>query len=178
MGDTDSRFADADVAVEADDNGTGPASVLEALKERRRDATLQRFLDIDVPGYRGLLVMRCGPLPGKMQTRIRERYDRSRSPDRDFNLNADTLIAACHSVLGRRTLRDPLQELDPDDPVRIEERLAQMLDLPAGSARDVLRGVFGMANSPDLAITAEAGRYIEWASSATDEVDEELLGES
>jgi hypothetical protein len=157
-----------------------PSSLLDTLRAKREERAAERHFDIELPGYDGLLVLRCGPIPGRTLTLLRERSERSKSPERDFNLNADTLIAACREVLGREQRSHPLRVLPDADgePVRIDERLADLLQLPATSARDVLRCLFENANSPEVAVAYQAGLYMEWAASSLDELDEELLGES
>jgi hypothetical protein len=158
-----------------------PDSVLQALRARRQTHAADRHVDLDVPGYRGLLVLRLGPIPSQTMSRLRERAERSRSPERDYNLNADTLIAACRQVLGRARPTDELQLLvDPEgEPVRIDERLAELLGVEGvKDARGMLRVLYEGANSPELAVAAAGGQYVEWASGANNEIDEELLGES
>lgn len=162
-----------------DENGSVPASILDALRERRREQVADRYFDLDVPGYRGQLVLRCRPIRGQVFTRLRERMERSRSPERDFNLNADTLIAACSEVLARARVEDPLLVLATDgEPIKLGKQLGQLLDVPSTSARDVVREVFHGAPSPELAVGAAAGRYMSWATALDAETDDDYLGES
>lgn len=166
--------------AEASQNGQHePDSVLEALRAQRARHVADRHYDVDVPGYDGLLVLRLGPIASPVLTRLRLRAERSRSPDVDFNLNADTIIAACRAVLGRARREDmlvPLKDTE-GEPVRIDDRLAELLGIDATVARDVLRTLFEGANSPELAVAATGGSYVDWAASANAEADEEFLGE-
>jgi hypothetical protein len=164
---------------EADENGRAPDSLIEQLRARRSERAAEQHVDLEVPGWDGI-VLRLGPLDGRVLPRLRERYEKSRSPDRDFNLNADTLIAACRSVHARLDGR-LLVITDADgEPCRVDARLAERLgiELPSGRSRELLLALFHRANSPEVAIATAANRYVEWASSATSESDEELLGES
>ena len=155
------------------------SSVLDALRERRASYVREATLDLDVPGYSGRLALRCGPIAGSVLTRLRERMERSRSPERDYNLNADTLIAATRDVVGRLAEADEYQPLDPDEPMRLDHVLAETLDFPPGAnAREVVRGLFGLAPSPDVAVGVAAGRYMEWAAAINEQADEDYLGES
>jgi hypothetical protein len=161
-------------------NGTPPLSVLERLKARRGELAETRTFDLEVPGTGGLLVLRLGVLPRQRLAALTQRATKG-GAEADLNLNADTLIAATRNVLARNHRDDPLTPIDPDpaNPVRIDERLAAMLGLPeATRARQVLDAVFGLAPSPDLAIGVSAGQYLEWASAADSELDEEFVGES
>jgi hypothetical protein len=161
------------------ENGAAASPVLEVLRQRRAERSAERTFDLDVPGYGGLLVLRCGPITGQTLSRLRERLERSRSPERDLNLNADVLIAACRSVLARAKPEDELVELEDDDgPVRLDSRLAAMFEMPASSARQVVVGVYSLANVPELAVATAASDYMEWASSAASEVEASMLGES
>jgi hypothetical protein len=180
-GNPDSYAVDdpADEQLETVEMAAVESPILDSIRARRAEQAKERHYDIDLPGYGGLLVLRCQPIPARTLTVLRERLERSRSPDRDYNLNADTLIAACREVLGRAEAHHPLTVLTDqnDEAVKVDERLAEMLRLPAESARDVLRCLFEGANSPEAAVMMAAGQYMEWAASANGELDEELLGE-
>lgn len=162
----------------ADEPAANP--IVQALREQREKHLGDHFHDVEVPGYNGLFVIRCGPLGGRQLTIIQERVDRSKSPDKLFNVNADTLIAGCREVLGRVDLEDDLVTITDHEgePVRIDVRLAEVLQLQAETSRDVIRAVFGLANDPDVAVGVAAGTYMEWCSSANGAISEAVLGES
>jgi hypothetical protein len=159
-------------------NGAVPLSVLERLKERRSEIATAYTFDLEVPGTGGLLVLQLVPLPRQRLSALTSRATKSTSPEVDLNLNADTLIAATRDVLARNRREDALMPLDPEEPTRIDEKLAGMLGLPEASrAREVLTAVFAMAPSPELAIGVSVGRYLEWATGAEAEIEEEFSGE-
>jgi hypothetical protein len=174
--------ADTQVLVpEANGHTQQPTSVIEALRQQREQRLAERFHDFDVPGYMGLLSLRLGPIPGARLTALRERAERSKSPERDFNLNADTLIAACVEVRGRARTSDPFTTLPDTDgePVRLDDRLATLLGFTAdGVARNVVRALFSGTPSPDLAVATVANAYVEWASGEVSDSDDAYLGES
>jgi hypothetical protein len=153
------------------------ANVLDALKAQRARAVEERTYDVVVPGWGDLLVLRLGAITGQQQQRLVERAQRRTA---QTNADADFLIAAFREVLGRATPQGELAVLvDADgDQVGLDERLAHLLDLgPVRRARDVLDLLFARANSPSLAIASAANEWLEWARSASDEIDEDFLGE-
>lgn len=175
MTDTDSIHA---APVEAAAPTDAPSSILAALRSKREALAADRHLDVDVPGYGGLLVLRLGVVPSRQLAVVAEKAERSNSPDAAFNANADLLIQACVEVLGRERDDADLQPLDDADPqVRIDARLAGLLQLDGSTARATLRGLFALANSPDYAVAVAAARYGEWMGQASLEVDEDLAGE-
>jgi hypothetical protein len=154
-------------------------SVLDVIRARRAAKAAEHEYDMPVPGYGGLLVIRCTPLRGEDLTRLRLRIERSKDPSRDFQLAADILIAVCDNVLARRTPAGELEPLDPTgEPVAMTERLAELLRVKAGSARDVVRAVFSLAPSPEMAVGDAVGDYLAWAQGADADLDDGLMGES
>jgi hypothetical protein len=163
------------------ENGAGPTgSVLEAVRARRQQLAARQTLEIDLPGMLGLMALRLGPIPGPQLTRIVERQQSSKSPERNFNANADVLIAACVEVLGRARESDPWTSLPGASgrPCRLDEDLCGHLGLEPVTARELIRELFKGAPSPEFAVGYAANEYVEWAAAASGEVDEELLGES
>jgi hypothetical protein len=154
-------------------------SVLDVIRSRRDSRAAEHEYDMPVPGYGGLLVLRCTPLRGETLTKLRLRLDRSKDPSRDFALAADVLSAVCENVLARRTPEAELEPLDPTgEPVRLTERLAELLQVEASSARQLVRAVFSLAPSPEMAVGDAVGDYLAWAQGADADLDEGLLGES
>jgi len=152
------------------------SSVLDTLKAQRQKVATKHTFDVVVPGWRELLVLRLGSITGAQQSRIVEKAQRTPNA----NVDVDFLIAAFQSVLGRSTPTSALAVLadDDGDPVGLDKRLADMLDLGVvRNARDVMQALFVGANSPTLAISSAASEWLEWARSANDEIDEDFLGE-
>jgi hypothetical protein len=167
--------ADEEDALEVPSAG----SVLEVIRERRSARAAEHEYDMNVPGYGGLLVLRCTPLRGEDLTRLRVRIERSKDPSRDFQLAADILIAVCENVLARRKVGAELEPLDPTgEPVAINERLAELLRVEASSARELVRAVFALAPSPEMAVGDAVGDYLGWAQGADADLDDGLMGES
>lgn len=173
-----------DEADEHEGNGavgaSQAASLFGQIQHDLDQVAARHTYDLDVPGYFGRMVLRLAPVNSRKTKAIRDRWAGSKSPDRDFNLNADTLIAATQQVLVRREPDDPLQPLadDDGDPIGLDDRLATILGLPAESkAREVLLALFGRAHSPDVAVEAAGGEYMLWLTGETEQVREDVLGE-
>lgn len=161
-------------------NGHAPASsVFGALKAKRAEYVSSETYDIDVPGYGGQLVLRLGTVSGGQLVKFAERREASKSPERDFNMSADLLLAACREVLWRETPESEPQPFDGDEPMLIDERLAAGLGLGASSGRELVRALFSAVPMPEMALGQALGAgYMEWASGVRSEADEEYVGES
>src|SRR5215831_416345 len=133
-------------------NGHGePSSVFDVLIAKRAEHAAPDTYDLDVPGYRGLLVLRLGAIRSSMLTKLTERATKSKSPERDFNGNADTVLAACREVMWRAHVDDELQPMLVDgEPIGLDERFAQGLQLDATSGRELVRALFSTAPIPEL----------------------------
>jgi hypothetical protein len=95
-------------------------------------------------------------------------------------MNIDLLIAACTAVLSRPSTAAPWQNLDENDPepYQLDERLARFLGFEATTGRALVLELFGAVPSPEVAIQAAMGEYMEWARGAVADADEAYLGES
>ncbi len=167
-------------------NGDAPTSIVDALRAKRADRALDQTFDLEVPGWGGMLVLRCGPLPQGTLSKLVERATTSRARSTMLDANCDMLIAACREVWGRKTPGAEL-EVVPDadgEPLRLTKHLAEVLQLngpdgePLQRGRDVVIAVYSGVPSPELAIGQSTTEYMEWATAANQDIDEELLGES
>jgi hypothetical protein len=156
-----------------------PGSLLETLRQRRSEQAVEHAYDLEVPGYDGCLVLRLAPLAGETLSKLVDRAQKSKSPTKEFNANADMILLATQEVLGRRSRGDELESVDPDGgTVRIDERLAELFGLQASTAREVLVALWEGVPSPEIAIGLAAAEFIEWSGEAGRENDEAFLGES
>jgi hypothetical protein len=124
-----------------------PGSLLDRIREKRHDATAEATLDLPIPGWDFELVARyrlIDPLvEGKdIAQRIRKQF-RGDPESAEFWTLIDTMIAACEGLYGREG-DEPLKpvSVNGDRPVRFGPDLAEALDLPDATARDVVVGVF------------------------------------
>ena len=158
-------------------------SVLDVIRRRRESYHAEEHYYALVPGYEGLFALECGPLKAETQTATRVRMqmlERKGDPARDWAINADTLIAVTERVVGRVSIGSPWESIDTltGEPVRIEERLAELLGVEAASARELLRAVFDKVPSPEVAIGVRVNEYLEWAQGLDLDADRLMMGES
>lgn len=155
-----------------------PGSVLDAVLQKRQEQLGDRLLDLEVPGYGGQLLLRMQPLPPGALRRITAKADRLHAGERELAVNADMLVAGCREVMGRRTADADPEPLLPEETLRIDEALADTLQMKGRSARALLLELFEKANDPQIAVNVAAAEYAQWCSQANDEVSTNLLGES
>jgi hypothetical protein len=158
-------------------------SVVDLIKERRRDHAVEYTYDMLLPGYQGCLAIRCkaiemdtvAGLPSVARS-ARNTQNAARLP---FTIACDVIIAACQEVVARERYTEPWQPLDRGgESVGLDERLAKTLEIEAPTARLLLVKLFSLAPSPQVAISAAADNYVDWLRGADADLDEELLGES
>lgn len=166
-------------ALSSNGHSTVNKSLVDVLRAKREEHVTDKTYDLEVPGMQGLLVLRLRPVNASLLSRLRERMERSKSPEREVDLSADTLLAACIEVLGRANPNDEPQPLDNEQPVTLSDpRLGELLGFEAASGREAVLQVFAGAPSPGLALGIAMGDYVQWASAANEEADEAYLGES
>lgn len=162
--------------VDADESSStnGARSLVDTLRAIREEHAADHALDLEVPGWRGLLGIRLGTIPAAQLGRIAERTTRSKQPDAALIGNVDTLIAACTGVLGRKSRGDEWEVISDG----LDEGLATLLGLEASRARDVLHALYAGANAPEPALLDAGAEYGRWASEVNAEIDEATAGES
>jgi hypothetical protein len=155
-------------------------SVLDAVRKRREALAYDRYFDLDVPGYNGCLVIRCGPIDATKLAQVRERLTRTGGGAKlDYAFNADIIIDSCREVLARRRPADTLESIDPEgELVRIDARLAELFGVETKRARDLLRVLYEGAPSPEVAVERAQIDLYQWSSGMEGELEEEMLGES
>jgi hypothetical protein len=152
-------------------------SRLERLRERRRAAREDRDpLDLPIPGYGDELIARYRVLDYDELQKLQKRGgEMARSGDKEAGLKVtiDTIAQACVGIFLAEedgSLR-PLNEVDPsygDEPVRYDERLAEVVGIDAeGKVRILIRRAF----PSDLSIIAHLERIDSWMSSTNDADD-------
>jgi hypothetical protein len=152
-----------------------PDNLLTTLRSRRQEIGEAKSVDLEVPGYDGALVIRYGKVDWDELRRIAGKAQKSKSPRRELNAQADTLVAACQEVLIRvgeelLPITEAFPEADTGEPVRFDDRLAKALEFEAPNARAV---VFGTYNN-DLAVTLAHNDLTEWMRNSNQEEDEDF----
>lgn len=162
-------------------------SPLAALRERRESLRRDRHLDLEVPGWDGLLVARYGPPEPGAMTRYAEQATilaRENRDDAALVASTDILVGLCREILTRGDDGDlvSLAELAGEsDAIRYDERLAEHLGYEATSAREVVWGVFPQhpdGRALDYVVQAHANEVVSWLSRVDEEADDVLAGEA
>ena len=153
------------------------ASVLAQIRKRREELKRDRHVDLDVPGFDGLLVARYQPLAYRKLREIIQRAEKQHRSDpamEELAGAADVLNNACVGVFVREN-----GELTPvtykGEPVlRFDRDCAGALGLDEEqTARDVLFDVF-----PDeFSVIRQYAAFSEWQARTEPEANEELVGE-
>lgn len=131
-------------------NGRGDAGSLMASLRAKRDAieaNQHKTLDLDIPGYDGLLVASYRRVKWEVVSAISDWINESEDPRADLLGAADLLIACCDQMLTRKDDKlVPLHEAPGMDlegqPVRYEPRLADAFGYEQSSAREIVLGLF------------------------------------
>jgi hypothetical protein len=159
-------------------NGSGDerATLLATLRGKREAAKADHYLDLDIPGYDGLLVARFRPFPIEKTERKMAEFQRNIGKQPVLLKAAcDTLIDACEQVMVKKPDWEEPRPLDDEaiPPIAFDERLAQMLGYETSSARQVITGLF----PTEQAVLSMNNKVTSWMQDVTQDVDASLLGE-
>ncbi|MBJ7347295.1 MAG: hypothetical protein JHC87_01845 [Thermoleophilaceae bacterium] len=175
--------SDTPVIPEIDAVDAEGGSLLAELRAARLQMQAERSIELDLPGgYKGRLVVRYKPIPWEDTRRLKERFEKSKNPDRELFAIIDTLAEACDEVLVRTDsgALEPAVECFPDlmhgvtTPVRYDSRFAAILGSPdVTTARQVVK----LAIPNYWAMIDHHQQFAEWQTEGDSEVDEELAGE-
>jgi len=170
---------------------------LAGIAERHEKIRAEKHLDLQVPGYEGLIKLRYRLLPEKEMDRQAQRIeDAQRSGDRgsaaSMEIDAQLLVAMCAQIYVRDPEVDDWVVLeDKDGPVRLESRFAQYLR-QAGvkvndvRARDVALDFFSPREDQDnpqsarvhpQAMEAHTNAIVLWHRGEKKSISRRLLGE-
>lgn len=147
---------------------SAPGSVLGGLRARAAQLTAQQTVDLEVPGYNGVLVARYAAVS------IGRIY--AQNPDQlipKWTVAADTLGRALTGLYGRNAAGE-LEPLQYDTPTRFDDELVAMLDLhPAErSVRAVLVALCGGGELGESRVWAHYMQYQGWLMAGGDGDDE------
>lgn len=152
------------------------ATLLATLRKRREEAKADHHLDLDIPGYDGLMLARFRPFPIEKTERKMAEFQRLSGKQPMLLKSAcDTLIDACEQIMLRKEEGGEPFAIDDDamPPIGFDQRLAELLEFKADSARQVVLGLFATEQAV-LAMNVEVSR---WMQDVTRKTDEGLLGE-
>lgn len=155
-------------------NGDAPQSVLDRLRARRLEVQAEKHLDIEVPGYDDLLLIRYVPPSADAYARLSMLVTVGVEAAGDAPY-IKALLGATRDVLVRDSVDAPTRPIDPEQgPRGFDARLSELLDAPGADAEAVLRAIFGSGAS----IGQHAVTLFWWANGVTGEVEAQLAGES
>jgi hypothetical protein len=175
----DQGFAPSDDATQGDTQGNGAeganATLLNQLRDKREALKGDHYLDLDIPGYEGMLVGRFRPFPvEKSERKMKEFQKLVGKQPMLLKAACDTLIDACEQLMVRKEAGAEPQPIDPeaDAPIAFDSRAAELFGFQASTARQVVIGLFPTEQSI-VATNVEVSRWMQTLSRDT---DEELLG--
>ena len=159
---------------------SAPGSVLAELRARAAQLTAQTTVDLEVPGYNGVLVARYGAVS---ISRIYAQNPGELIPK--WTVAADTLGRALVGLYGRNANGDP-EPLATDGPTRFDDDLVEMLNLhpTERSVRAVLVALCGGGELGESRVWAHYMQFQGWLMAGADgddapaqEVVEAVVGE-
>lgn len=159
------------------------SSLIADLKAQRAAMLVAPTLDLDVPGWRGKLVLRFGAVSPEQQSALIARLVEARTKQRSqvaAVANIDLLVAAYRCGLAR-DVDGELKVIPGADgePAGLKALVVDVLELgDAPTARSAMRLLYAGANSPEAALQAAGTEWNEWATEENEEVDERYMGES
>jgi hypothetical protein len=157
-------------------------SLVERLRQQRREIAEEHVIELDIPGYGGDLFARYRLLDSKEIDNITTRAGRQYR-DKGERLIAqicDTLILSCEEFFYRDNGKEiPVRthhSVNSEVPVRYDRNLAAFMgfeeELPEpATARSVVLGVFG---GNDIAAAAHNAQLAQWMMRMGREIDLEL----
>lgn len=156
-------------------------SMMEALRRKHQELTNSQTLDMPMPGYEDLLVVRYRVLDVQKELNQINRKAASEFSDAivaQLFGTMDAMARACVEIFGKRGDEIvPLAEsIGPDaPPVRYNQALAEFMGWEdVTSARDVIMRLF--ANNEPM-IMEHGQRLSRWMSNTTRRVNDSFLGE-
>jgi hypothetical protein len=172
--DSEDDELDAEFAANGD-NPDNAISVLEQLREQREELkTGEHRLDLDIPGYNGMLVARYKPLRWSIIEALTKKVRKDKSGvSKNVLASTDTLIEACEEIFLRVNGELTSIPTGAGLPVKFDTRLAEALSFEAATVREVVAGVF----PNEMGVIEHNVMYSRWLRDVTKEVDEDLLGE-
>lgn len=167
---------------------SGPAvdqpSIMDKLRKARSELEEQETQELDIPGYRGMLIGKYHLLSGqdlqKIGKRVRGQFRHLREQQNEVVLAmaSDVLIAACDGLLYKDE-NGTYPILADGVPLTFSsgEKLTEFLNLePVGSAREVVLQVFG-GTDRDISVIEHYNRLFRWMRDTSVDVTADMLGE-
>ena len=158
------------------DEPARPDSLLERLREDRRALASAESTTIEIPGYDGELVCRYRLMEASELEKIARKAAKLPRERRNLAVTMDSLSASCiefETVDHRNGGAAGTLAENGGDPIRYDDRLAEALGYTAKSAREAVLGLFG---GNEIAVLTHGAQLARWWSDASEDVDEDFLG--
>lgn len=150
-------------------------SILDQLVAARQETAENQTVDIELPGYKGMLVARYGLLDNselaKIAKRVRKQY--KKQEEQVLAISCDILISACEGFYHRNEAGE-LQTITKDGEVLSYHNAGDFLQFETTSARNSVIQVFA---GNELAVVDQQVRLARWMRNTGVDVDTDLLGE-
>jgi hypothetical protein len=151
-----------------------PGTVLDRLKEIRREFQAEHEVALEIPGYRGELLARYVPLPWEVIRNLTMRAERMRrAPDIEVTVAADGLINACVGFVYRDVAsgkREPLK-FGGEEITGYGPTLARALGIEnVETVREITKAVF----PDDMALVSHYGMLMDWQAERNDSDEERV----
>lgn len=148
-----------------------PDNLMEQLRAKREEAQRNVLLELPVPGYDDLLVVRFQKsLTWHEARKAIEQAQRKGNPNNELNAIIDLLIKTVEGIYGRAEQEDEFTLISSG----FDETLATYFQLnpPNKTARETVRLFFGN----DIEMSAVQGRVMTWIQGLDEASGEEIRG--
>jgi hypothetical protein len=183
--------ADAPEAAGAPVNALSGA--LAKIGEQHKKLRDQKTLDLQVPGYEGLMKVRYRLLPEAEMDRLSKRLEavKDEGVSGSWEAEADTIVALCDRIYLRESTDDEWQVFQDDNgPIRFGSSFAQAVEgagikVGSGRARESVIDFFSPRADPDdptsprqfpNAMERHTNAIILWNRNQTELIARDLLG--
>jgi hypothetical protein len=160
----------------------GAGSILDRVKQHRKELLDDTTITFLVPGYHGDLAVRYRAIPSEEVEKVVKNIGQKAKPN--LVVACDFLIRCCEAMLIRRedagdaaTMSERFEQLGGSDPVRLGRRIAEVMGYDANTSQEAVLGLFSPNRNRDLAVGEHALSLINWMQGKEGEIDEGLLGE-
>jgi hypothetical protein len=146
-----------------------PDNLMQQLRAKREEASRNVLLELPVPGYDDLLVVRFQKTLTWLEAKkMIEVSQRKGNPNNELFAIADLLIKTVEGIYGRA---------DPEGEFTLishgfDEKLSEYFELDTKTARETCRLFFGS----DITMSAVQGRVITWLQGIDFDSGEEIRG--
>lgn len=145
------------------DNG----SLINRLRAQRA-AAKPKHLDLEIPnngadtgGIKIVARYKRIQWQGKTATALRKIQGANTNAQAELDAECDLLITGLEQLYAQEPGSDDLVPLDPDEPMRFDERTAKLLGLKAEKAREAVYAIYGGPDG-EFALKAAAARYLQF----------------